>query len=208
MSVDATKVLDFLKSPLRLLAGLWVAALILAFLPADVLARLRLTELMRLYGSYISLVLIGLTGILLAAAIASAWRQFSAWLGAHRRKKAVVARFLEADDAEKAVIREFVVRKCQTLSLPIQHQTVAGLINKSILLRAGAIGDGTVVGMAFPLCISPLLKALVTAEFVGFTEGMSSEQQAAFYGDNRPEFMAELDRSQRLRFGDWNDIMR
>jgi hypothetical protein len=95
------------------------------------------------------------------------------------------------DEDEKAVLREFVLQEKNSIELPVEDKTVAGLIRKDILEPIGSKGEYSVRGMMLPAMITPSAKKCLKLKMLGMPPVLNDETRKALI-NSRPKFIAEM----------------
>ena len=86
------------------------------------------------------------------------------------------------------------------IELPVDHPTVAGLINKHILLVVSRTGYRNLAGNVFPVKLSSAAKPLVTPVLLSLPQH-PTEEDVSRIRDERPIYMSEIEKAERLRGG-------
>lgn len=200
------KAIEFLKLPLKYIWGVAIAAGLLLFLPASALERLRVAQFTKDYGSYIGVVFVVslvLAGVHTVVAVS---HFFSRKRRVHKFKTLRTEALHNLDPQEKAVLREFFVQEQNTIRLPIDHPTVAGMRTKGILLRVGQHGEGSLAGILFPLKMADDIRGQLTASMIDLPEGEPSKEQIDWVVANRPDFIPEIERHVDLFHRSWRGL--
>jgi hypothetical protein len=95
------------------------------------------------------------------------------------------------DENEKAVLREFIIQGDNTIELPVEDKTVAGLITKGILEKLGSKGEYSVRGLMLPLMITASAKKRMNPKMLGMPPALNDEARKAL-GESRPKFIADM----------------
>jgi hypothetical protein len=194
------RLFDITKLPSKFFA--WVVALTAAylFLPTKVLSALQLDKLPNEYKAY--------AGVAFTAAFVFLTINFSlwlfdrgkSWLSAHRYKARVLRAMPELDYSEKAIIREFFIQGRHVIELPMDHPTVAGLVQKGFLALAGKYGHMSLAGSVFPYSLTSVARESLTHEYIDLPE-KPSEAEYSQLRNFRPNFLAEIERHDHGRAG-------
>jgi hypothetical protein len=107
------------------------------------------------------------------------------------------------DQGEVAVLREFFIQGKQSLMLPVDEPTVAGLISKGMIGRISNIGRQWIAGVLFPVAIDPdLYDALCQhPQNLGMPVGEPTRAEIDRVTSERPAFMREVARLEAWRSG-------
>ena len=114
-----------------------------------------------------------------------------------KRKEAVRGGIGALDSYEKAVLREFLIQKRNTILVPEEDTAVAGLLQKGIIR---IIGDGKQVlgvGWVYPVSLSSSAAAIIkgSSQVIGFPPGMPTPEQVKKIQSLRPSFVWDIERS-------------
>jgi Super-infection exclusion protein B len=179
---------DISKLPTKVVAMVALVSTFILFAPNEWLIRLSLDSVRTSQGLLLglafvmSVALLGLnTGIWTMSAL-QRWNQRRIWLAA---LQTVIGQF---DHAEKAVLREYYLQARDTLSMPVDDPTVAGLLAKRVLryvARQGAVGA---FGKMFPLAIAVEVRRLLSPQSLELPEGTPSPEEFRQIALARPPF--------------------
>jgi len=192
------KAIEVLKLPLKYIWAVAVTAGFLLFAPEAWLDKLNLAHLSQEFSTTIGLVFLGSAVLVGVNIISGIWnwnigkRNVKKW--AEVRSKALK----HLDPKEKAVLREFFLKDQNTLPLPIDQATVAGLLNKGFLQSVSSMREKSLAGILSSLIIVPEVKNQLTHQMLNLPEGDPSESDKEFLRKNRPDFMSEIDHHMDL----------
>ena len=102
------------------------------------------------------------------------------------------------DPAEQSALREFYIQQQNTITLPMDHPVVAGLLASGILRIVGKHGKHSLVGVLASMKISDRLQKVITRKMVGLPIGELSKQDIKFFLENRPPFTYYIQREEKL----------
>jgi Super-infection exclusion protein B len=190
---------DIGKLPSKIL--LWVALLsgILLFGPLWLLTKLHLETVPANFGFYIGTAFVGSSSLLSI--------NFSLWLF-HTVRSFILRRLAkirlteslsQLDPAEKAVLREFYICQQNSLRMPIDNPTVAGLYTKGIVGRVGQLGENSIAGVLFTLAIAPEVKRLLSYEILALPLGEPTKEDLQRIRDSRPSFVRQIEQLDSFR---------
>ncbi|MCR5536098.1 MAG: superinfection exclusion B family protein [Succinivibrio sp.] len=91
------------------------------------------------------------------------------------------------DFSERALLREYVLQRKSVLSLPLEEQTVKGLIQSGVLKMVGNEDENGKT----PIIISKFARPYITYKSIGLTRGKMTEEQLSQIMDARPEYARE-----------------
>jgi len=192
-----SEALGALKLPPKVIGGIAIAAGALVLAPHSWIQTFGLDGFMRMARPYVSLLLIVASSILLVELVV--------YLKAHvanalRRRKAM-AKLIEhmesLDPAERIVLREFFIQGQSTVRLPMDQPVVAGLIQKGIIYRVGALGERTVGGMTFSFRIRDEALRLLNIDQLGLPVNPTEEDKRRIIAE-RPPYMTAIQEHERL----------
>ncbi len=164
--------------------------------PSSVLETLKVKSFVDHYSDYIALTFLLTTAILVIELISYLWSKFALWRSSRASTKEIRKTMNNLDRKELAVLREFVIQEQNTLTMPIDHEVVAGLMSKGVLVYGGRVGNG----FYFPVQISEVVKEMVTTQFVGLPAGKPTAEEVIKFNRQRPEFMRAVEEHKWLNW--------
>jgi len=197
------KILDILKLPAKLIAVLCIVSGLLLFLNDEWLQKLHVEKIESEYGIFIGVTFLVSSALLILEVTIWAWNKIRiVWLKKKLSQTAFEA-LQNLDTKEISVLREFYIQAQSTLQLPMSHALVASLIDKGILEQVGSLGEHSLIGPLISLKTADEVKPYITYELLDLPNGEPTEEEIQWVRNNRPEFMAGLDRRNDLhyRFG-------
>lgn len=194
------RLFDINKLPSKFFA--WTVALTGAFLflPEEYLTRLYLNELPRDYKAYAGIVFVGALSFLLINFSLWCWGSVKRWFRKRKAENQSAKAMSTLDNAEKYVLREFILQGRNVIELPLDHPTVAGLIRKGVVQIAGSQGYRSLAGSVFPVMLTESAKELLTCEHVGLP-AQPTEEDIRRVREERPNYMRDIARHDDLRGG-------
>ena len=187
------KLIDWLKIPARHAAAIALGCAALLFLPDVWLEKLQVDQIVDDYGSIIGVVFIVSVGLAtvnillsLAELVMNKWTR-------HRFINRAIARLGRLDHLETAVLREFHLRRQNTLHLPTDQPIVAGLLSLGILEVVSTQGRIHRSGTLFPVRIAAELGPRLNAEMLGLPTGQPTEADLERIARARPGFLVAID---------------
>lgn len=196
-----SKLFDIGKLPTKIVTWIAIFSGALLFAPPRVLASLRLDTFVKDYGFYIGLAFLGSAILLAINIILALWRSLLRWSSSRKWRSGLRDTVATFDAAEKAVLREFFIQGKNTLRLPVDDPAVSALRRKQILQLVGELGEGSLVGVLFPLAIHPEARAVLTAKSLDLPAGQPTDADRNRILDSRPPFMKRLAEMDWLRNG-------
>lgn len=196
-----SKLFDIGKLPSKVVALISLVSATVLFSPAILHEKLHTKELVDRYGLFVGLAFIASAALLglnifiwLYGHMARRWRRL-------RWRRDLAKAISRLDHAEISVLREFFIQAKQTLMLPVDEPTVAGLLRKGMLHSVSAVGQRSIAGMLFPVAISSDLQDVLTSAHVGLPSGQMSPADIERVRSERPVFMQEVARIEERRSG-------
>lgn len=193
-----SKLLDIGKIPTKIIFWIFLLTGLLLLLPTTWLVALRLDQFLTDYGKYVGICFVGASVLLLI--------HFFIWiLNKSRQSKqkkeyqsAVEEKLNRLDDFEKAVLREFYLQGKNTILLPVDDPTVAGLLQKRVLSIVSPTGEMSLVGILRSVSLSSIAESLTTPQLIGLPNGTPSQAQLTQIAESRPKFIAGIERRNWL----------
>lgn len=187
------KLFDIKKIPTKLIFVLWLSSSLILFVPDKLLAKLNIKGFLDDYGKYIGITFIISSAFLLVTSIT-----FIARLIARRKltkqiKKNILKDLQYLDVHEKALLREFSINGKHTLQLPMDNDTVVGLVNKHIIYQASNTGFTYLHGAYFPYSISEFALEKLTPQMIDLPENPTEEDKKRIL-NSRPTWARERSR--------------
>ena len=116
----------------------------------------------------------------------------------NKLKKQYLKKINNLDDYEKAILREFYIQGKNSLKMPINDETIAGLLSKGILIYNSQLGNKAMAtGFDFSLSINPLIEERLTNKNIDFPEN-NSKESLEFLENNRPDWIHRMNWDERL----------
>lgn len=112
------------------------------------------------------------------------------WVKFNKRHR-LIRYVKKLDEQEKAVLREFIIQGQNTMEMPVEDKTVAGLIYKGVLEKIGSKGEYSVRGPMLPVVISPVAKKHMNPQMLGMPSVLTDETRQTL-AESRPQFIREL----------------
>jgi hypothetical protein len=190
------------KIPTRIVLIVLISGGLLLAMPDSLLLRLHLNGFMKSYGLWVGFATVFSLVFFLINLGAWAFKK----LRGMRRQKAAdegIRHCVEQlDEAEKAVLREFRIQGQNTISLPMNETTVAGLISKRILVRCGGLGSHYIVGPVFPFSLGTIARTMITDDLLGLP-AHPTVADAKSLRESRPAFVASIEMEDRHKNAIW-----
>lgn len=187
MTFKFSDLIDFSKIPIKVFILLAIVSGILLFGSENLLEQLKLKEFEESYGMYFGITFIVCISFILLSIIYFFVSKTKSYLFKRKMTKQIKENLKKLDPSEQAVLREYYITRRTTISMPMDHPVVSGLLNKYILIRKSNIGKG----MYFPMSISKPAEKFLTEFNLGVREGMS-EEEIKEIGRNRPDWTSDF----------------
>jgi hypothetical protein len=121
---------------------------------------------------------------LLSRLITLIWTAFS-------KRRRMIRYVKKLDDPEKAVLREFIIQGENTLEMPVEDKTIAGLMAKGVLEAISSKGEYAIRGLMLPVAISPAAKKHMNPMMLGMPAALTDESRQQL-AESRPQFIRDL----------------
>jgi hypothetical protein len=198
-----SKLFDIGKLPSKVVSLIFLVSAVLLFAPSWLNESLRTTTLVEKYGLYLGLaflssaVLLGLNVFIWISGHVA--RAMTKWRWRRDLRRAIG----RLDRGEMAVLREFWIQGKQSLMLPVDEPTVAGLINKSMIGRISNLGRRSLAGCTFPVSIDADLYDALSKhpEYLGLSATEPTREDIERIRAERPGFIREIAQREGLRSG-------
>jgi hypothetical protein len=145
--------------------------------------------------SYPRLIIAGISLIcfmfLSFAALRLLLRRILSFAQALNKRSRWIRNIKRLDEDEKAVLREFIIQGQNTIEMPVENKTVAGLIHKGILEQLGSKGEYSVRGLMLPVMISFGSKKRMNPKMLGMPPVLNDETRKSL-SEARPKFIGEM----------------
>ena len=191
------KLFDIKKIPTRFIFVIWLSSGLILFVPEHFLTKLNLNIFLQEYGKYIGIVFIICTGFLLVTILCSIKESFDRKKSLKSTKKSILYAIQNLDFHEKALLREFFITRKSTLQLPVDNDTVVGLVNKRILYQASNIGFTYLHGVYYSYSIIEFARNNLMPEMIDWPSDMTEEEENRII-NGRPMWAKERSRMDNL----------
>ena len=183
MSFKVSDLIDLDKIPMKIIILLGIVSGIFVFASDNFLKNLKMTEFQEDYGKFFGPVFIVSIAFIALSIIYYFKNQIESGLNKSKIQKFIIEELESLDPYEQSVIREFGIQQKQSVKMPIDNSTVAGLINKRILKRVSNIGDG----LYFPLTLTKIADRKLKENHLGISKNMSDDELSEVFS-NRPDW--------------------
>lgn len=195
-----SKLFDVHKLPFKVVLWFFLVASILVFSPYEIVTTLKLDPLMKLYGSYVSLLFIASGCLVVLNIFGWFFGKVSAHLSASKLDSKISNNLHSLDEYEKAVLREFFFQEKNTIRLPMDNSVVVGLYNKNLVKMAGSMGEATLAGMILPYSLSKTAKDTLSVmpNLIDWPIGEPEESERKRLIFSRPGFVLQIQERENL----------
>ncbi|MDF2478256.1 MAG: putative transrane protein of unknown function [Sphingobacterium sp.] len=111
------------------------------------------------------------------------------WFLRKKRVNYMKTQVAQLDSFEKSVLREFILQGKKSIEMPIDDETVSGLISRGILVKNTQLGGSFIMkGMNVSLRINRLVEKVILVEHLDISNPPTDEQ-ILFAKQNRPTWI-------------------
>ncbi len=196
------KLFDLKKIPVKFIFVIWISSSIILFVPEQALTKLNLKDFLSDYGKYLGIIFIICSGFLIVTISNFITKKFSLNKYEKKLQSTILKNLNDLNIHEQALLREFFIQDKHTLQLPMDDETVIGLENKRIIVRASDVGFTYIHGAYFPYAITNFAKNNLTDVILGFPENMSESDKINII-ESRPNWAKEKTRREELFNSRW-----
>lgn len=196
------KLFDIKKIPTKLIFVLWLSSMLILFVPASFLAKLNIQDFLKDYGKFIGITFIISSAFLLVTIWSFVARLFLRQKNINHIKKNILKNIHYLDNHEKALLREFYINGKNTMQMPMDNDTVTGLVNKHIIYQASSTGFTYLHGLYFPYAITELAFENLTNKMIGLPDNPTEEEKSRILSE-RPNWAKEKSRIDNLYNSRW-----
>ena len=196
------KLFDINKIPTKLIIVIWLSSALILFVPQQFLTKLNLDGFIHDYGKFIGISFIISSGFTLIAIWTFITRIITKRRLTKKIKEHIVKDINNLDFHEKALLREFFINGKNTLQLPLDNDTVVGLVNKHIIYQASSTGFTYLHGAYYPYSITDFAIQYLTYQMIDLTQNPTEEEKTIIL-NNRPTWAKERSRLDNLFTSRW-----
>jgi len=186
---------DINKISTKFISVIWLSTGLILFFPEQFLFKLTLTEFIEVHGKYIGISFLICSSFLIVVFIQFLSKTFNRKRLNRHIRKGILTTISELDFHEKAVLREFFINDKNTLQLPIDNDTVVGLVSKRILYQVSKTGFTYIHGAYFPYSISDYVRENLKWEMIDLPQNPTDEDKERII-NNRPYWAKEKSRRE------------
>lgn len=194
------RIFDITKLPSKFFAWIVVLSAAYLFLPPHLQGMLHLESFPEEYKGYAGIVFVGGAGFLAINFTLWLWEKLDGWIKERSAQLSVVQAIAQLDRSEKAVLREFFIQERHVIELPLDHPTVAGLMQKGILSRSSRQGYRSTAGTVFPVTLTKSTSLLLLPVHVDLPTTPTDSELEDIWAE-RPNFLREIERHDKWRAG-------
>jgi len=191
------KLFDIKKIPTKLIFVIWLSSSLILFVPDRFLTKLNLKDFLKDYGKYIGIAFLISSAFLLVTLINYLGRVTARKRLTQRIKKSILKDIGCLDIHEKALLREFIINDKKTLQMPLDDETVVGLVNKHIIYQASANGFTYLHGIYFMFSMTEIVSENLTSEMLELPVKPSDEDRLRIISE-RPNWAKEKSQFEDL----------
>lgn len=186
MSFKVSDLIDLDKIPMKIIILLGIVSGIFVFASDSFLKTLKMNEFQEDYGKFFGPVFIVSIAFIALSIIYYFKNKIENGLNKSKSQKFIIEELESLDPHEQSVIREFGIQNRNSVKMPIDNSTVAGLINKRILKSVSNIGDG----LYLPLILTTIANRNLKDVHIGVSEEMTDEELSEIFS-KRPDWATD-----------------
>lgn len=179
---------DFTKLPTKIFLVVSIATGVFIFSDSEILKKLHLDKFEQ-YGGYIGLTFLFSTILVIVNLIVWLFNKLHFQFRLKKLKTEYKQILTELDPKEKAVLREFVIQKQNSVTMPYDDPVVCGLIDKGILNYNRQLGNSFIVnGNKTALSMSKYVSKILTIEHLDLKKDPTEEEKSIIW-EARPDWV-------------------
>lgn len=129
------KLFDIKKVPAKFILVIWISMLFIIFTPEDILLKFNLSMFIKEYGKYIGITFISSSAFIVVIFFTYIQKSIIDYSYSRKTRKLILKNLNSLDVHEQALLREFFLFNQSAIKLPIDNETVIGLVSKKILYQ-------------------------------------------------------------------------
>lgn len=181
-------IFNFTKLQSKIFLSVSITSGILIFSNSEILKKLHLDKFDE-YADYISLTFLILTVLVIINLTIWIFNKLHFQFRLKKLKTEYKQILTELDPKEKAVLREFVIQKQNSVTMPYDDPVVCGLIDKGILNYNRQLGNSFIVnGNKTSLSLSKYVSKILTIEHLDLKEVLTEEEKSIIL-EARPDWV-------------------
>ncbi len=196
------KLFDIKKIPVKFFFVIWICSLLLLFLPAKIVEKLKLDEFIAEYGKYVGLAFIFCSAFLIVTLVSFLTKRGKSKRYIKSIEETILKSINNLDSHEKALLREFVINGKSALQLPFDNDTVQGLVNKHVIYQISDTGFAYRDGMFFSYSITGFADDHLTNNMLDIPSDISDADRDRIL-NSRPVWAMERAKWDNIRNARW-----
>ena len=183
-------IFDLKKLPTKFFIVFSVVSGFILFSDESLLTRLDLSKIDEKYGTFIGLVFLLSTGLVIVNLIIWINKKLYFEYRFSKSKRELANSLKMLDPHEKSVIREFSIRQQSSVSMPIDDPVITGLIDKGILKFNKQFGDSMITSMGkAPVSLGKYAEKLITLGDIDLKKNLSELEKEEIL-NKRPNWVS------------------
>lgn len=169
---------DFSKLPTRFFIVISITTSIFLFSNKEIIKILRFEKFEK-FAEYIGLAFLFSTTLLIVKFIIWCNRKVNYKIKFNKLKKEYQESIKRLDHKEKAVLREFFLRRQNSISMPIDDEIVSRLLHKNILMLNSSLNGNVIsnISMDCPVSLSNDIDKIIKCEDINFIPNPTEEEK-------------------------------
>jgi hypothetical protein len=196
------KLFDIKKIPTKFIFVICLSSGLILFVPNNFLTKLNLTDFLKDYGKYIGIIFLISSAFLIVTLLNYIGSLIKRIQMTKRIANSIVNDIKCLNINEKALLREFYINDKQTLQMPLDNDTVVGLINKHIIYQASSTGFTYSHGAYFPYSMTDIALKNLTPEMIDIPKKLTEDAKRRI-SSQRPTWAIEKNRFENLFNSRW-----
>lgn len=196
------KLFDIKKIPTKLLFVIWLSSGLILFVPQNFLTKLNLADFLKDYGKYIGIAFLVSSAFLLVILINYLGKLITRKRLTKKIRSSILKDIKYLDMHEKALLREFYINNKQTLQMPLDNETVVGLLNKHIIYQASSTGFTYLHGIYFTFSMTEIVSDNLTPELIDLPQNPTEEDKRRIISQ-RPNWAKEKSKVENMLNSIW-----
>jgi len=191
------KLFDIKKIPTKFLFVIWLSSGLILFVPNNFLIKLNLSDFLKDYGKYIGIIFLISSTFLMVTLLYYIGSLINRYRMTKKIKDSILNDIKCLNINEKALLREFYINDKQTLQMPLDNDTVVGLVNKHIIYQASSTGFTYSHGAYFPYTMTEIAFKNLTPEMIDLPKKITEDAKRRI-SSQRPTWAIEKSRFENL----------
>jgi|LauGreDrversion4_2_1035121.scaffolds.fasta_scaffold10435_1 hypothetical protein len=196
------KLFDIKKIPTKFLFVIWLSSGLILFVPNNFLIKLNLSDFLKDYGKYIGIIFLISSTFLMVTLLYYIGSLINRYRMTKKIKDSILNDIKCLNINEKALLREFYINDKQTLQMPLDNDTVVGLVNKHIIYQASSTGFTYSYGAYFPYTMTEIAFKNLTPEMIDIPKKITEDAKRRI-SSQRPTWAIEKSRFENLFNSRW-----